>query len=264
MSQELEQKVIENIKEQHLKPRPRWQFLAKDYVFWGLGFLAILIGGLTFAVIIYMFLNSDWEVYSLFSDTIAVHIFTVLPYFWILFLVLFVIVAYYNLRHTNKGYVFSLPKLIGAAVGLSMLLGVFWYNLGLGYTIDNILTDNVPFYGQHFSKHTQRAHLWQRPEEGFLVGVVSERQGDTVWLNDFTGNVWRVTLADLEGPWLMEITSGSPVRLVGEVVGEDTFKALRLLPWIMHGDRDQFFNRPLPPRPERIYYNWRNTILKNA
>src|SRR3989344_8809285 len=107
MNQDLGHKIIETIKDEGLRPKPRWQFLLKNYVLWGLTLLAILIGSLSFAVIIYMFVNSDWEVYALVADNITAYVFLILPYFWILFLALFALVAYYNLRHTKNGYRFS-------------------------------------------------------------------------------------------------------------------------------------------------------------
>ena len=55
----ISKQVLEKIKDKKIKPKSKWEFLLKDYVWWFLGILALNIGGLAFSVIIYFLVNND-------------------------------------------------------------------------------------------------------------------------------------------------------------------------------------------------------------
>src|SRR3989339_797248 len=90
--------VLEKIK--NIKPTPRWQFLLRDYSV--LKFLLIT-----------------------------------LPYFWLVFLLLFLLAAYYNFKNTKQGYKFPFYKISLISILSSMLIGVFLYNLGIAQAIED-------------------------------------------------------------------------------------------------------------------------------
>lgn len=256
MNQDFSYKIIDTIKDEKLKPKPRWQFWLKNYVLWAMFFLAILIGSLAVAVIIYMFVNSDWEVYALVADSIAAYVFLVLPYFWILFMALFTWVAYYNLRHTKTGYRFSLSAVFWYVVFSSLVLGAFWYNFGLGQTIDSVLTDGLPFYHRYISKHSHRAQLWQQPEKGLLVGFVLSIDDQVLELKDFQGHKWEVDISNCVIPPLTNLQTGWPLRIVGEQIGSGLFRASRVMPWLQYEGNEPFILMPRQYRmPERIFIN---------
>ena len=112
---DITKKIIDKIKQGQIKPRPKWEFLLKNYVIWALFAISIFIGSLATSVVIFMILNDGWGDFSNLSTGKAIIL--NIPYFWLAILALFLIVAYLNIKHTKKGYKYN-PYLI-------MLLSVF-------------------------------------------------------------------------------------------------------------------------------------------
>ena len=104
--------ILERIKEDNLKPKPKWTFLFKDSVIWFFGALSLVFGALGVSVIIYLLKNNDWSLYNKLSGSFLEFILLTMPYFWILFLAIFILVIKYNIQHTKKGYKYSLPIIV--------------------------------------------------------------------------------------------------------------------------------------------------------
>jgi hypothetical protein len=64
INQEFGPKLLEKIKEEKIAPKPRWTFLLKESVVWGAGSLALIVGGLVTAVVIYFFRDNSLNVYQ--------------------------------------------------------------------------------------------------------------------------------------------------------------------------------------------------------
>lgn len=265
MSENISEKILETIKDQQLKPKPKWQFLLQDYMVWLSGLLAIMIGGLAFAVIIYMFVNNDWGLYPAVSNSLVYFIFKTLPYFWLIFLVLFIIIAYYNLKHTKQGYKLRLRNMVLITVLVSVLLGLFWYNIGFGQVIDNALSNKFPIYRQFINKTHQRALFLQNPDEGILIGVITEfeeidmasSKNHVFTLVDWDNKEWQI----ISEPAVVEVLSvhldkvDGPITIFGERLDCCNFKAYKIVPFIRGPNNMMFKSLKMPERnfpPMRI------------
>lgn len=232
--------VLKTIKDQKIKPTPKWQFLLKDYVIWGAGVVSVLVGAFAFAVVLYMVVNNDWDIYQYATNSLLGYIFSTLPYYWLLFLSIFIVIAYFNIRHTKKGYKYGLNMIIIISIGASIILGTVFYGLGLGQAIDNEFSKRVPIY----KKFTQRnPQMWHKPGRGVIAGVV-------VWI----GDEYNFKLKGLKGAtWLVDSSSawqeseqgvavGDKIIVIGSEIIDNELKAKKILPW----DRDKMEMMPSP------------------
>ena len=223
------QKVFGEIKGKNIKPKPKWEFLMKDYFLWFLGIASLIIGAFAFSVTLYMFENNDWDVYEHINNSFFEFALATLPYFWIVCIAAFILAARYNFWHTKKGYKRHLYLIIIGGVALSIMLGACLHSIGAGQLIDNALSKNAPFYNSLINK---REMTWARPEKGLLAGVVIS--GDNYqhfWIRDFAGKDWNI---DGEGAAVMpraEIEKDSKVRIVGEKLNGNNFKAHKIASW---------------------------------
>ena len=144
--------ILNIIKKKDIKLKPRWQFLLKDYVIWSVGAIALIIGGLAFSVIIYLLRYDDWSIYGQITGSIWEFILLTLPYFWLLILAVFILVTYYNIKHTKKGYRYSLPMIVIISIVASMVLGVLFSHAGIGRAIDDVLGEKAPLYTKIFNR----------------------------------------------------------------------------------------------------------------
>jgi len=228
MTDNLGKKILDTIKEKKISPKPKWSFLLKDSLLWGIGVAALLIGGLSFAVILHLVINNDWDVYSQIHDSLLGFILLTLPYFWFVLLGLFVFAAYYNVRHTKKGYKYSVTTMIIGGIGLSIALGVFWHSAGVGATMERLFADRLPLY---YDYTHSRHRTWTQPREGLLGGVIIEIEGSVVLLRDLSGHEWTVETNHAYVSSETIIDTDMRVRMFGKIIGTNIFIAEKILPW---------------------------------
>ena len=224
----LAKKILNKIEAKHLAPTPKWHFLLKNNVIWGIGAASLLIGSAVISVIIYLLRYNDWQIYSRAGDSLAGLIILTLPYFWIFCLGVFILLVYYNIKHTKKGYRYPLPLIIAVAVFGSMLLGGLFFQAGMGQAIDDILGEKAPYYTKVFNR---QIGFWSAPEQGRLAGmIVSVATNTDFLLLDLEQEEWTVLRVQAEIVTPAKVEVGCPVRLVGKQGQANIFHAHEILP----------------------------------
>jgi hypothetical protein len=177
-----------------------------------------------------MFRNDDFDVLTEVGDSTLGNILVAMPYFWVLTLVAFIFIAYYNVRHTNKGYRHRLPTIVVASVLVSAFLGAIFYDVGAGQAIDRLLTDKVPTYERFMHP---RIRMWSRPESSMIAGVILECTDDATFrLQDFRQHVWMVHVTENSRVSRRLVTPGERIRCLCKPTGPDTLEAARIMPWV--------------------------------
>lgn len=234
--------ILEAIKSVGIKPKPKWQFLIKDWVIWIFFAITIFIGSLATSIIIYMVKNNDWDLYGRLG---YLFFFRTLPYFWIIILVIFVFLAYYNFKHTKGGYRHKFYIILLAAIIISFLLGTLFYFSGFGRKIETRMQKSLPLYHKMFIKRMsehRRQELLQ-PDKGILAGtVIIDDRIDNFELEDFSGKVWTVLFSEALIHGLRQIELGAELMIVGQKIDESTFRAERIRPWF---SPDMMHYRPM-------------------
>lgn len=226
-------KVLSRIKEEKIKPKPRWQFLLKNYFVWLAFAVSVLVGAISFCVIIFFFFSNDWDIYKYLKVNPFQHFIFSLPYLWIIVLLAFLALAYYNYKHTKSGYRCETYVILGLSILASVILGLlFHFGLGMGEKIDNHLSNNLPVYSR-LHAYCNRQNIWSQPEKGLLGGKIKEIIGDNEFkLEDFKGLVWQIEEdEEVLMPAGFVVAVGRKVKLVGEKRAERYFWAKEIRPW---------------------------------
>ena len=248
-----ENKLLAKLKDEKINPKPRWQFLFKKNIIWLSGILALIIGAAAVSVMIYLFKFNDWEIYDQTKKSFGEFFLLTLPYFWFIFLGLFVFIVYYNLKHMEKGYHYSTLLLLSASVVLSIFLGAVFYAAGMGAELDNVLGRRAPFYDQVINR---QVGFWSQPEEGRLSGlVIAENNRGEFLLIDRGQEEWLVEAAGAEIYPGGIVAAGQPLNLLGEKIDKQTFRAKKILP--VNAGKNFFhrFKGKGPMRPGRLPAN---------
>jgi len=219
------EEIIGKIKCNKIAPVSRWHFLLKSYVFWTLFVVSVLLGSLSFGVIMHVINSGDFDIVNHLKGNIFTSTVMLLPYFWLLFLLMFVGVAYANWKSTRLGYRFKRRWIVLGSVALSVFLGNIFYVLGMAKEVDNLMTKALPLYNQ--SKHAALSELWFQPENGLLTGKIVEVDEATEKLVvlDETGKKWSVDDKDIQWENMELEKKGKIVKMIGEKDGENNFKA---------------------------------------
>ena len=221
MTQPTGQKIIEKIKAAHIRPKPKWEFLLKNYVIWTIFAIAIFIGSQATGVIIFMIKHAEWENYPIeegFFQQILIN----LPFFWLIILIIFIGVAFYNLKHTKKGYKYNPLFIVLISIIISIIIGSIIYATGGGEKLEDAFYRRFPFY-QNMMRPQGR--LLINPEGGRIAGVVVEVNPEYITIKDFRGNVWKIaTTTD-------QFAVGQRVRVLGHMLPTEQFEAEAMKPF---------------------------------
>lgn len=213
MPKEFTEKILNRIKQEHITPRPRWHFLAKDGALWAAGALAIAIGSVAVSVVIFVLANHDWAIGRILHDSVWGDVFSAIPLAWLGAFVLFVVAAHYNACSTKRGYRFHTFILI-MAMALPIVFGYGLYRAGASHVTEELLDSYFPGYQTMLER---RDALWMHPEQGILGGrIVSVEGGGRFILQDRTGDEWEV-YSHIKDEDLQEYAdSGAIIGVTGE------------------------------------------------
>jgi hypothetical protein len=228
MDKNFGQEILKKIEDKKILPEPKWRFLLKDYLIWLLAAVCLFVGSLAVAVILFVVLNNDWDLYRNATASFWQFFLAGLPYLWIILLALFVELIYYNLRHTKTGYRYRFRSIFFGTVLASVVLGAIFYNIGFGRAIERMLINNLPFYERFSPQH----RLWQRADRGVLGGIiVNIGNNGKITIRDPFGHNWQVDAATIETIGNSgELQVGQRVRIIGRRQAGDTFEAKIIKP----------------------------------
>lgn len=228
------ERLIQKIKEEQAEPAPRWHFAVKNKLLWAAFGLAAVLGALAFSVILVAIQQTDFDLISHLSHSGLELFLGLLPFFWIILLIVFLLIAMYSVQYSLKGYKFTLSRLVGYSAALSILLGTLFFIGGGAQRLEQAFALNVSIYE---SVQEKKAKLWSLPEEGYLSGEIVEAGLNAFKLKDFQGVEWTIRYEGAFIPPVVLLERGEKVKLIGEMAEEKVFVASEVRPWGGAGSR---------------------------
>ncbi len=183
----LQDKLLEKIK--NIKPRSKSYFIIKNILYWLFFVVFVIVGAVSTSIIIFIAKHNDWDIHRYANDSMLSFFFLTIPYIWVFVLLVFVVLAYYNLKRTKRAYKYKLYSIVLSSIFLSIVLGFILYNIGFAKTIQTSLVKNISSYNKMFC---ERASLWHRPERGVIVGQIKEINNNEFILQDPYMENWTV------------------------------------------------------------------------
>jgi hypothetical protein len=221
-------KLIERIKEERVKPVPRWRFTLKDSLIWLCFIACTLIGALAFSVILFAIQQADFNFLGHLSHSWFEMMLVLVPLAWIIGLVLFLVFAIFSIKNSKKGYKFAPPALVAIATGLSILIGTLFFISGGAGWLENAFASRIDAYE---GIEERKARVWSAPENGFLSGTIISVSDSLFELKDLKGKTWMVSYAGADIVPAVHIMDGEKIKMTGTMTSEDAFKAEMIRPW---------------------------------
>ncbi|MFK7780383.1 MAG: hypothetical protein QM490_04490 [Candidatus Gracilibacteria bacterium] len=229
MKNNFEDKILKKIKQKNVKPIPRWHFLLKDYSSLSLFVGLIILGALGVGVIVLFLVNTDWDIYKYSGKNIFSYTFSIIPYFWLIFLVILTPLVYLNFRHTPKGYRYR-ASLIFTGVFISfIILGFIIYASGLSNSVEKKLVEISPLYSSHSEMHLK--HMWMYPEGGLLAGLIIEGSEKEITIRDLNGKVWNIDIKNTIWTNGGKNNLQERIKIIGKKVSDDLLIAKEIRSW---------------------------------
>ncbi|OGI25878.1 MAG: hypothetical protein A3J76_05080 [Candidatus Moranbacteria bacterium RBG_13_45_13] len=235
--EKLSDKIIRKIKDEKICPKPRWQFLLKDYFVWLVFLISLIVGAVAFCTALHVFFTNDWYLYQYLHTTFIGHVLISIPYVWFGVLIVFILIAYYNFKYTKSGYRHETYFVVALSVVGSLLLGTFLHTLGTGERIEEMVAASVPFY-ERITCCSDRKDVWDQPEYGLLGGKITNVFSEEDFeLMDFNGFNWKVRESEETIEYEpLEIRAGEEVKIIGKKEQDFVFWAREIRPWKKKGE----------------------------
>ncbi len=220
--------IVDIIKKQNIKPKPKWYFDLKNISIWVLYLIFMLIGAISFAIILFAIQQTDFELLSHFGHSKLELFLSTLPFIWIVLLIIFILGSLYAIYYSQRGYKFTFSKLIAINVGLSVLIGTMFFIGGGAAWFENAFAIRTGFY-ESIQKKKER--IWQNPDKGNLAGVIEELKDGELILIDFNNKKWTISTDSTFIANAVILEKGEKIKLTGLRTNESSFKAKEIYPW---------------------------------
>lgn len=166
----IEEKIISKIKEENLKPKSIWYFLARDYSLWSMVFLSVLLAAFSIAPIIFILQNLELGYTKHITNNAFLFILDILPYPWIILCVLTTYLAIKAWEKTSNGYKFEGKYIFIYSFLTSLILGVMLNFWNFGKMMDEEIV--TASFGKYKNFQERRDMAWFNPEAGRIFGTV--------------------------------------------------------------------------------------------
>lgn len=212
------------------KPISRWIFVFRTILFWSLFILFILIGIISTSLIIYLVFNTGFDMNRIALNNQIKILLSSLPYIWIIITIGFFVISYFNFKNTENGYKCLTIKNILITFISSIILGVFFYNVGFSKVLDAKLQNSIPVYKNYTMQHMQAT--WNNPGNGLLIGKIKDIKSDNeIILEDYNSKEWNILIDEntvIKGRVNIDINNG--IKIIGKIIDINTFKAQEIRP----------------------------------
>jgi hypothetical protein len=229
------EQLIQKIREAGIEPLPRSRFVWRRVLLWLSFAVSVVLGALAFSVILFAIQQTDFSLLQHLEHSRLELFLGLLPFLWLAFLAVFLLLAMYALRHSPRGYKLNLLRLAAYSAALSMVLGTAVFLGGGAQQLEESFALRV---SQYESIQEKKMQLWSMPAAGYLSGTITVRGEGSLQLTDFNGQSWTIDYEAAFLPPVVQLIPDEQIKLIGEQVGESHFVASEIRPW---GGRN---NRP--------------------
>jgi len=231
----LKASLLKQIEQEKVVPRSRLFFRCQECFVWTLWLLSVLVGALAVAISLFVVTHHQYALYEATHDNFLTFMVSVLPYLWIIIFATMVGVAVYNMRHTKRGYRYSIVTILASSIVLSFAAGSTMQYFGLGYSLDSLFGKQMSMY---MSQAKIEKQLWQAPHDGRLIGqqvLATTAPTTTVIFQDSAGDRWVLNVSELTSMDLYLLGSEQTVRLLGTASDSTAkhFHACGVFPWVL-------------------------------
>lgn len=226
MNKDISKIALDQIKKTGMEPVSRTIFNLKRVTFWTLVVFSMLVGSISFAIILSILVNNDWELYNRFGLNFILN---TLPYYWLLCLVIFAVLAEFYYRKTFFGYRHTILSIIGFYITITIAMGGIFQLLGVGNHMEQYLFNNVRAY---HNLRLNNAKFWVNPDDGLLVGEIIEVNNDRLRITDFSNRIWIINIPEFNEINTQQVQVGQIIKIIGDREDENVFSAEIIKPFV--------------------------------
>ncbi|MDA3814777.1 MAG: hypothetical protein PF549_00210 [Patescibacteria group bacterium] len=222
--EDFSKKITETIKKDHIVPDSKLKIHWRNYAFWAVFSLIVLLGALFFSLIILNITDIRPELFRYLEfRKFFFLIFVTMPYLWMTLLLITIFSGFMIFRKTKRGYRYNILFVSGVVVLSISILGF----LAHFSEINDRIERGIP--GPSCFLHPKEGR-WQRPADGLLGGEIMEIGDKIFFLRTPRGEDWEVFYSnETEIKRGVKIEKGEMVGVIGEQEDLNSFEAFIII-----------------------------------
>jgi hypothetical protein len=221
----IKNEILNRIEEEQIKPKSRWSFLLRKWVIWKLAILSFVFGSFSISILLFALVN---------HVQIPAGFWAALPWMWLLLLLVFLFVIYFNIKNSDRGYRHRFWVIALVATLATVLGGLVLYTVNAGSAVDHVLDQEFESYT---SVEERLEHFWQNPEGGYLSGLITkvDFEKEVLEIIDLENKRWKVDYSTVSEGEKELIRNVDHIRVIGELNSSRNIEACSILPWFVKG-----------------------------
>ncbi len=217
MNNKLKKQIIEKIKKENIKPKPRWVFALRY------GFVLLFAGlSLLFASFIFLagakvFFMADFELARYVSGGAFWHFLKMAGPVFLGLIILSFVFAKELLRASKYGHRISWIKLATIILLFFISFSALIYSFDINRNMDRVVLPAI--FGKSFEEY--KFKTWYNPSKGFVSGIILEDsfkpKEKQIKLIDSRGKIWTLNLKNIDKQSAIVFELADKVVVFGKV-----------------------------------------------
>jgi hypothetical protein len=221
------EKIIQKIKDENIRPKPRWQFFLSELIKKSLFLLFIISGSISFSVILFAISQSEFSLLHHLRHSEAEFILVMMPVIWLCFLIVFLGASVFSVLTTGRSYKLTYSRWIGYSTALCISLGVLFFITGGAQWFEKKFETHVESYESIADK---KLKIWSQPNLGTLSGEIVSLEDNSLVIKDWNGKIWQVDITDTFIAPMVDLEPGTKIKISGRKVSDDEFSSDKIRP----------------------------------
>lgn len=222
------QDIVRRIKEEKIKPIPKWRWLLKETLYWMALVFLIVFGSLVFSFLMlnlfdFHFGTREMAMHPTIGKYFLIFVRT-MPLVWFFLAILLVFLSVMIFGKTKHGYRYQNLLVVSVVVLVVSIFAFGAHFLNFSRKIEDTFEGAVP---RNFHKFMpSKEGRFFMPEEGFVAGRIIELGDEYFFIINFKGERWKILLPEKKDELKnIQLAEGTRVFAVGEKRGENIFQA---------------------------------------
>jgi len=229
MNKNFKNNLISKIKKENIKPISKIFFIAKKILIYLFLVLSILVWALSVAIIFGYLFEADW---FLSHKLWLIKITTIfLPFFWIIFLAISIIISYFNFKNTSTWYKFYFWQIILWNILFSIIIWFLFYITWFSHFLEEKIQNNLSTYREYFvwDKLSRMKKVWQNEDRWLLLWLII----DVNKIKDSNDKIWNLEISEkTKIRHNLVLNTWLKIKLIWEKKSENIFEVFEIRPFI--------------------------------
>jgi len=217
--------IMAKIKNDNIKPVPKWQCQLLNWSFWLAAAVAIVLSSIFFSIILINLFEIPLEAFQYMQIGHYLRVvFGIFPFAWLLLVLVSLVLGLVAFHKTKHGYRYNFILLISGLLTIVMVMGFILHGSRISQPLRVFTENRMPrtFGGGPFNRAQNKSFI----DEGWLGGEIIDQQNNKILIKNLLNEEWEVFYDNkTKIKKLVSLEIGDSILVLGEREGELSFKA---------------------------------------